>query len=331
MDTSTHRTSTVLKLATLLALLGAFVWLVFARQDVMDWVKLRNYTPSEQVASINTSIGLTPYGQKLFYVNHPEVDTDRTVFAQQCPIDVEKTIVLGCYLGGDNGIFLFDPSDERLNGVTEATAAHEMLHAAYSRIPSKERQHIDGLLNDFYETKLQDERIKKSIASYEKANAELNNEMHSIFGTEVQNLTPELENYYKQYFSDRKLVLAQLARYQEEFSKREAQVEAYDAQLAVMRPQIEQLEAYIKTNYSRLNSVQNQLSGYQAADNTEAYNALVPRYNDLVNAYNSQLDRLKNVTKTYNQTVELRNNIAVEESNLQKALSGDKQSEVDSL
>ena len=331
MDTSHRRPSSVFKLVTLLVLSAVFIWLFVARQDVMDWVKLRSYTPSSQIASINGTIGLTEYGQKLFYVNHPEVDTDRAVFAQRCPVDVEKTIVLGCYLSGDNGIYLFDPADERLDGVTEATAAHEMLHAAYDRLPNKERQRIDGLLNDFYKTQLQDERIKKTIASYKKANAPLSNEMHSIFGTEVQNLSPELEAYYTQYFSDRKLVLAQLARYQEEFSKREAQVAAYDAQLAVQKPQIEQFEVSIKANLSRLDSVQDQLTSYQAADNTQAYNALVPRYNDLVNTYNSQLDSLKALTKSYNEIVDLRNSLALEEATLLKSLSGDEQSEVDSL
>lgn len=330
MDNSPRR-SGLAKLVILFTLIGVFAWLFVARQDVMDWIKLRSYTPTAQVATINKTIGLTPLGQKLFYVNHPEINTSRATFAQRCPIDVEKTIVLGCYLSGDNGIFLFEPADERLDGVTETTAAHEMLHAAYERLSDSERARVDKLLTNYYTTKLSDERIKKTIASYQEADAPIENEMHSIFGTEVADLPPELETYYRQFFIDRTLVLTQLARYQDEFTKREAQVAAYDVQLARLRPQVEQLESSITANLNRLENLQSQMSSAESSGNSSAYNALVPTYNALVDTYNNQLDRLKVLTKSYNQIVEARNNLAVEEAELVKALAGDEQSAVDAL
>ena len=330
MDHSPRRYS-IGRLLVLLGLVVLFVWVYASRQDIADWAKLRNYTPSAQIVSVNDSIGLTPLGQKLLYVNRPEVYTSRTDFAGQCPVDMEKTIVLGCYITGDRGIFLFEPSDSRLAGVVETTAAHELLHAAYERLPSDEKSRIDALLTTYYETGLTDERIKKTIASYKQADAEIPNEMHSIFGTEVAELPAELETYYGRYFSDRKLVLQQLARYQDEFTRREVQVAAYDAQLKAQKGQIESLENSVKANLARLNSIQAQLTAYAAQDDYGPYNALIPTYNNLVETYNDQLDRLNASIVTYNQTVELRNDLAVEEGELLKALSGSEESEFNSL
>ena len=330
MDHSPRRYS-IGKLLVLLGLVFLFVWVFVSRQDILDWARLRGYTPSAQITSVNDSIGLTPLGQKLLYVNRPAVYTSRTDFAAQCPVDMEKTIVLGCYITGDRGIFLFEPSDARLAGVVETTAAHEMLHAAYERLPSEEKSRIDALLTNYYETGLTDERIKKTIASYEQADADIPNEMHSIFGTEVAELPAELETYYQRYFSNRKLVLQQLARYQDEFTRREAQVASYDAQLKAQKGQIESLETALKANLARLNSIQAQLTAYESNDNYEPYNALIPTYNNLVETYNDQLDRLSASIVTYNQTVELRNDLAVEEGELLKALSGSEETEFNSL
>jgi hypothetical protein len=135
----TPRSRSIGKLLVLIGLVFLFAWLYIARQDIFDWARLRSYTPSAQIASVNSSIGLTPLGQKLLYVNQPEVYTNRADFASKCPIDMEKTIILGCYITGDRGIFLFEPSDSRLAGVVETTAAHELLHAAYERLPSDEK------------------------------------------------------------------------------------------------------------------------------------------------------------------------------------------------
>lgn len=326
-----QRRNSIFKPLLLVGVIALSLWIYVSRQAIVDWARLRSYTPSTQIVSVNNTIGLTPLGQKLLYVNRPEVYSKRLDFSGQCPIDMEKTIVLGCYISGDRGIFLFEPSDERLAGVVETTAAHEMLHAAYERLEGNEKVTINALLKNYFKNSLKDERIKKTIASYEAAGAPLENEMHSIFGTEVDELPLELEAYYSRYFSDRKLVLKQLARYQEEFTRREAQVAAYDAQLKTQKSQIESLETSLKANLTRLNSIQDQLTALERSNSYEAYNGLVPTYNNLVETYNKQLELLKSRIESYNNTVELRNNLAIEESELLKSLSGSQESEIDSL
>ncbi len=83
-----------------------------------------------------------------------------------------------------------------------------MLHAAYNRLNSADKSRIDNSLQKYYQHTLTDQRIKNIIAAYKKTEPnDLVNEMHSIFGTEVAELPPELETYYKQYFSNRSVVV----------------------------------------------------------------------------------------------------------------------------
>lgn len=318
----------VLTLIVLVGLLGA-IWL--GRQEILDWARLYGYTPPANVQSLSSTVGMTPYAQKLFYVNHPVIDTDRATFGQECPVGMEKTIVLGCYKAVDKGIFLYDPKDPRLQGVVQTTAAHEMLHAGYERLTSKERSRVNTLLEDYYAHGLTDERIKKTIDAYKAAHAPIDNEMHSIFGTEVAQLPPELEAYYKRYFTNRSLVIVQLNKYQDAFTSRQKQIAAYDEQLSQQKSVIDQLQQRVKAQGSDIAAMERQMNAYKDSENYDAYNQMVPIYNARINSYNANIDTLKSDIASYNQLVDTRNALALEESQLVDALSGTKQTERSSL
>src|SRR5438045_4204235 len=110
-----------------------FVYL--ERQNVYDWWRLRNYVVPSNVAALADDTTMDPLARKIFYVAHPALQ-ERDTFRANCTVD-EKTIVLGCYRSGI-GIFVYDVNDPRLNGILQVTAAHEMLHAAYERLNTKE-------------------------------------------------------------------------------------------------------------------------------------------------------------------------------------------------
>lgn len=293
------------------------------QQSLIDWYKLRGYTPPVRVAQMAATDGMTAYGQRLFYVNKPEFVSTRKAFAAKCPVDMEKTIVLGCYLPSDRGIYLYDVTDARLHGVVETTAAHEMLHAGYDRLSRRERQHIESLLLTFARTKLQDKRIKDTLAAYQQAHADMGNEMHSIFATEVTTLTPELETYYRRYFTDRHKVLAEMSRYQNEFTERETKVAQYDTTLKQLKSDIEALQTSLESQHTQLDTLQAEMSRLQAGGNYRSYNAMIDSYNYQVDRYNVELERARTMVDEYNQTVEARNALATEEQSLVKALSGD--------
>jgi hypothetical protein len=203
------------------------------RWNIYDKWQLRNYTPSSQVVSLANDASGNDTGRRLFYVNHPQLDT-KEEFRKNCTTG-EQTIVLGCFVPFQ-GIFLQNINDERLTGVIQVTAAHEMLHAAYQRLSPSEKKRVGALIDaDF--ANLKDERIKSTIEDYKKAGADITNELHSILATEVRTLSPELENYYKNYFLDRSKVVDFSDKYEAAFTGRKAQVAAYDKQLADIKQQ----------------------------------------------------------------------------------------------
>lgn len=310
---------------------GKISWLLVAalfagmfltqNQSVADWWKLRGYDPPAAISELAADTTMTDKARHLFYLNHPEIAAKES-FAKQCPSGTEKTIVLGCYKSGERGIFVLVVTDKRLDGVEQVTAAHEMLHAAYERLSGGDKKHVDELLEDFYKNGLKDQRVKDILKSYEQTEpGQQFNEMHSIFGTEIKSLPPELEGYYQQYFSDRAKVAGYAADYQSAFTSREAQIKKDDAQLASWKKQIDANELSLEARQAELENMRAQMAQYRRSD-TGAYNALVGPYNAKVEAFNALLNDTKALIIQYNQLVKTRNDIALETTELQKALSG---------
>ena len=163
---------------------------IWQRQAIFDWWRLRDYTPSNRIVELAANTTMTEDGKHLFYVYHATLQT-ADEFNQSCDFS-EQSIILGCYVSG-RGIYIYDVKDERLNGIHEVTAAHEMLHAAYERLSSKERQKIDALTQKAYEQSA-NERIRGTVDAYKKRDPSIvPNELHSILGTEVRDLPAELE------------------------------------------------------------------------------------------------------------------------------------------
>src|SRR6478736_1781625 len=101
-------------------------WMVMERQLVIDTVQYHQFAPSSQVANIAERIELTDKAEFTFYASHPLVE-GRDGFNQHCQRQEASSPILGCYTGGQ--IFIYDVNDERLDGIEEVTAAHELLHA----------------------------------------------------------------------------------------------------------------------------------------------------------------------------------------------------------
>lgn len=314
-----HFRATLITLAwlCLLAAIGA------NHQNITDWWRLRNYDAPATVAQLASDDGMTSYGRKVFYVNRPSIES-KTSFAESCPSGGEQTIVLGCYRGGQSGIYLLDVTDERLNGVEQVTAAHEMLHAAYDRLSSSERSKVDAMLLDYYKNDLTDQRILATIAAYKKTEPnDVVNEMHSVFGSEVSNLPTGLETYYKKYFNNRQGIAAYATRYQAEFTSRQAIVAQDDAKLADLKAQIETKQSDLKSKLAEINSRQADLNSLRSSNNVDAYNAGVPAYNAMVAAYNAEVQQIHNLIAEFNDLVAARNAVALEENQLSKALQSD--------
>jgi len=304
-----------------LVILLALPFVVYAKaQDITDWWQLRGYAPPTAVSSLATEDTMTSYARHVFYVNHPQLTSSVTTFRQECS-ENEQTIVLGCYHPNQQGIDIYAVQDSRLHGVQEVTAAHEMLHAAYDRLSSKDKNYVDGLLQNYYKNDLQDQRIIDTINAYKKTEPDqIVNEMHSIFGTEIANLPPALETYYSKYFTNRTTIAAFANSYQGAFTSLQNQINADDQQLSSLKQQIQGEEQSLTSQLAQVNSDRAKLDGQRSSGQTDAYNSGVASFNDEVDSYNNSIGKLQSDIDGYNSLVAVRNSIASELRGLQSEL-----------
>lgn len=304
----------------LIVLVGILAYVLARPHAIPDWFRLYGYEPPQAIVDIATATSMTDQARHLFYINRPEL-SDKQAFRKNCPQYDEQTIVIGCYLSGQRGIYLLSVEDPRLDGVEEVTAAHEMLHAAYERLGDAERSRIDALLQQYANDELRNERILQALKGYEKSEpGQALNEMHSMFGTEIANLPDELETYYAQYFSDRRQVVTATDKYQAAFTTRQSQIKAYDAQLETLSDQIKVNTQHLNASGQAIEQDREALDNYRRSGNIEAYNNGVQPFNAKVNDYNSLLTATKELIEHYNRLVIERNAIAAQTVELQQAI-----------
>lgn len=314
MSTISRRVGSVAA-TTFLFILPVLAWSY--RQDIFDWSRLRTFKPSASIVQLADKTTMNASGRRLFYVYHPSLEPKQS-FNQHCS-ESEQTIVLGCYVSR-KGIFIYDVTDERLTGIEEVTAAHEMLHAAYERLKPQEKQRINSLLKTTFDV-LKDERIQATIEQYRlKDPTVVPNELHSIMGTEVSELPEELETYYSRYFTNRSQVVALSRQYERAFDDRRDKVAKHDAKLRELKTEIDASEKVLSSQSQDLASEKTQMEALLAADKIVEYNAMVPVYNREVAAYNSGVAKAKSLIEEYNALVKERNNLVLEENELIKAI-----------
>ena len=304
------------KITGLLLLVSLPVVLFLQRWNIYDSWRLRGYQPPFQIVQLASDTTMNDQTRRLFYVYHPELE-DKQTFSNDCR-SAEKTIVLGCYVLM-KGIYLYNVTDARLTGVQQVTAAHETLHAAYDRLSSSDKEHVNKLINEAY-AGVTDKRIRANIDEYRKNGADTTNELHSILGTEVRDLPSELEQYYSRYFKDRKAIVAYSERYEGVFTARTRQIAEIDQRLDGLRKQIDAGEAGLQAQEQSIRAERSRLDALAAAKNYDAYNAGVPGFNARVNAYNAEVRRLRGLIDQYNALVVQRNALAAEEGELVKAI-----------
>ncbi|PPF80746.1 hypothetical protein C5B96_10695 [Subtercola sp. Z020] len=207
------RASTILRRVGLVVLIvvlvgvptGAVAW-GFLHQRIEDQVAVWHYVPSPAITQMADDSGMNDEGRFYFYASSPTVESAAD-FQSVCGSSTDDFVLLGCYTG--SSIHVFNVSDARLSGIRGVTAAHEMLHAVYARLSDSDRSDLDRALEAQYETVKDDPDLAARMLSYATTEpGERDNELHSIFGTEVASLSPELEAHYAKYFGDRSKVVA---------------------------------------------------------------------------------------------------------------------------
>lgn len=269
MSTNTRRSSgstpAIVSLVATIVFLVAAGWLILNRQYVIDQIVVWQYSPSENIEQLVTNSGMSEKGKFYFYASRPAL-SDASRFNQECKRQEESSAILGCYSA--MRIFIYDIADERLAGIKEVTAAHEMLHAAYERMSEDEKSSVNALLDAEYQNILarsDDDALKERMAYYARTEpGEHNNELHSIIATEVGNIEPVLEAHYRQYFEDRQKVVTLHGSYNSKFEE--------------LKQSSEQLRAELETLSDDINIASDQ------------YNADITSLNADIEQFNAQAD-----------------------------------------
>lgn len=242
----------------LLSIISAIVCLLAAslilvnRQYVIDQLSVWQYQPSSDIAALAERTSMNDGGRFLFYAAQPEIE-DAREFNQKCDRKEHSTAILGCYNG--RNIYIYNVTDKRLDGIKEVTAAHEMLHVAYGRMSDDEKRTVDALLEAEYDKVKHDKEFNERMAFYARTEpGERGNELHSVIGTEVADISSKLEDHYKEYFADRGKVVALHARYASVFAELQRKSDALSAQLTQLGDEIEAERAQYNTDVAQLNA-----------------------------------------------------------------------------
>jgi chromosome segregation ATPase len=204
--------------------------------------------------------------------------------------------------------------------VMEVTAAHEMLHVAYQRMSIFEQTHINQQLQ-VQLSKLQNPRILKLVGTYNRQDSRsVDNELHSILGTEVQNLSPKLEEHYRQYFTDRSSIVALSERYEGVFTTLKEKAKTLTRELETQKVGLERLAAQVKQESASIDSERANLESTIAANPQADYQFRISSFEDRVNSYNQLVAQLRAQSDAYNRAISESNSLTVEHNSLVDSL-----------
>ena len=246
-----------------LAPIAGLGWATAHAQRISDQIAVWNFEPSAEIAGYADRSTMTDQGEFLFYASSPQVNSQGE-FDAVCSSDEEGVGTLGCYLPSSGSIHLYDITDERLDGMEEVIASHEMLHAAWARMGDEQRAVLSPLLEQQATAMEGDPAFVERMAFYARSEpGERLNELHSIVGTEVAELDPQLEQHYSDLFDDRQQLVSLFAVSNQVFVDLENQA-------AALVTELEALGAGIEADYASYTAGFDQLDDDVASFNARA-------------------------------------------------------------
>lgn len=297
----------------------------FNMQWVIDEANVLTYHPNGTILSIMKRDDLTSTGKFYFLASRPSIETSAN-FSTNCGQHEAGTAVLGCYTG--QRIYLFNVTDNELDGIEEVTAAHEMLHAAYARLSPAKKDRVDAELVKEADVLMKDPAFSSRISVYSKLpTADYINELHSVIGTEVANPGSELENYYKTYFDDRAAIVAMHAQYQRVFTTLQVQANQLADSLNAQAAKINRESA---TYNSDAEVLQQDIETFNAQSSTRGGFATQTEFNQArqslvtrVNQLNAERDSINQQVDAYNADKAKLNAMEVHLTTLNNSIDSD--------
>jgi hypothetical protein len=265
-----------------LGILAFLIMVAINYQSLDDDYTLATYKPTAQVTGLESRVTLTRRATAILDRTLPQFDS-KSVFNTDCDTQPHE-LELGCFYRGR--IFVLTIDNKSLAPEMDVVASHELLHAVWSGMSSGERESLGNELERVY-AGIKDPDLQARMQGYAKSEpGEEANELHSILGTEVANLSPILEAHYAKYFANRQQIVKEHANYQSVFDTRRSELEA---ELVNIRDEKGQLAV-----------INRQLENYRTSNQISSYNQLVPRQNQMVDTINSQISTYQAGVDEYN-------------------------------
>ncbi len=296
-------------------------FVILQGQWVVDQLRVLKYQPDSRIVKYVERAGLSDQGKFYLYAAQPAV-LDGQAFNESCKDQEQETAILGCYSSGN--IYIYDINSAELDGIKEVTAAHEMLHVAYERLSDKERASVDSMIEREYKKLIKDKDLQSRMEFYQRTEpGQRDNELHSIIGTEVKSIDPELEKYFQKYFKDRSKTTALYEKYIGVFNQidiRRQQLKSNAdnllSQIDKMKSTYELASAQLQADYQTYQRLAKS-GGYSSQISADrAFNALQARNEGLKSDRQTIIDMINR----YNLIIKELNDLATRRNELTKSI-----------
>lgn len=245
----------VLVILILLAIGAGATVAYLHRQQINDHFAAQKFEAPAAIVELTDKLQLTEAGHRIFWASEPTLDASQTFNEQCAQVDhSEDGHILGCYT--KSRIHLFEVSDERLDGIVEVTAAHELLHAAFARLGDSERASLVRKLNRLYdELAPEDPELAQRMSVYSNlSKTAFANELHSVLGTEQRDLPDWLEEHYATWFQDRDVILDFFDNYHAVFNQLKQRADELEGEMTQLRSDVEARSAAYDAAVRQFNS-----------------------------------------------------------------------------
>lgn len=277
-------------------------------QAILDIFTGFSYQPSAEMAQAIDNIELTNKGMRIMRASKAELQ-NADAFNHSCPAVTAETSVLGCY--DDWRIYVYDITNEELDGIKEAVLAHELLHAYWHRERPHVKEKLEPILRNVY--KRYEDHFAEHMETYSKEN--FIDELHSIIGVELKpsELPQELRDHYAEVFKNHAKIYSYFETYNAKFVSLRDEMNTQLKKINDMKAQIDSLTETYRKNSERLaddidafNRRANE--GYYTSQSTFDSDraALVARQSTLNAQYQNLsklVDETNELVKQYNQNV----------------------------
>lgn len=284
------------------ALIASTAWAVANPRAVSDQLTVWQYDPTPAISGYATRAAMSERGRFLFYASTPTV-VPEAEFDRLCALDAPDIGVLGCYTLADGRIYLYDITNIDLAAYEVVVAAHEMLHAAWDRLPIEQQEALVEPLEQAFAAEAPESELVERIAAYEEIDPTSRiPELYAIIGTERPQIPAVLEEHYAEYFDDRSAVVALwqevdtiFRELDDELERLNTELEALSAEIDDEQAAAERSAASLERDISAFNARASRPGGYTSQSAFERdRQALIDRQNSLtarIDATNAKVDR----------------------------------------